>query len=71
MGTSGIAAAGALACAADTWTPPILPTQSARRILCTGSKDTCTSQTSQNVQYRVTIGGQALMGMNETSQLPG
>jgi hypothetical protein len=33
--------------AADTWTRPILPIQCARRISYSGSKDRCTSQTSQ------------------------
>ena len=47
-GTSDGADATAPAGAVNTWTRPILPAQSARRILCTCSKDTCTSQTSQN-----------------------
>jgi len=49
-GTSDSADATAPAGAADTWTRPILRAQSARRILCTCSKDTCTSQTSQNIR---------------------
>jgi len=40
-------AATARACAADTWTPPIPPIQSARSISCICSKDRCTSHTSQ------------------------
>jgi hypothetical protein len=49
-GTSESAGATAPAGAADTWTRPILRAQCARRILCSGSKDTCTWQTSQNIQ---------------------
>jgi hypothetical protein len=47
MGTSDVAGAAAPVCAADTSIRPILPTQSAQCISCTGSKDTCTSQTSR------------------------
>ncbi len=46
MGKSGTVGAPARVYAADTWTPPTLPIQFARRISCICSKDRCTSQTS-------------------------